>query len=296
MAPAEPTLADQILANFNKDAEEQKKLQEEKEARTKRMADLFSNDDEVADDATLQRISQNLNFDFVKAKGELGEDSQNSEAAGARRSIRLRSGSLRSEGQAPVLPTSKRSSKAKDSEPARFFAEQRKLAKRVASVASSRRRSTSGSPSRADHPYPTPESDRLSVAQGDDEEGGAMDDDGRIPEMDLGVLGQNEDLGGVLDLARELQDSRRGSARRTAGSLALEWDGFWARDKTGAATPLDPSVNPSLPIESRKSGFGSLFYGLGASSLASLSAAGVHALRLWKSELSIPEQAFAGSS
>lgn len=293
-------LADSILAGLNKDAEEQKKRLQETEAMAKRMADLFDNDDEVADSSTLQRISRELNFDFIKSKGELDDESQGGNSAISRRSTRLRSGSLKNQTlkSVPHTPRSNltlppRIPDASD----RFFAEQRKLARKGIKTGDAEnllraiRESESQSPVKADHPYPTPESDQFS----DDGSGNdAGEDDARSPEMDLDVLA-HRDLGGVLDVARELQESRRGSARHTAASLPLEWDGFWAKESAGPAAPVIQTADGSAVGKSNTSTFGLIFEGMGSAALASLSAAGVHALKLWKSEVSIPEEAFTGT-
>lgn len=269
-----------ILDKANKDAEEQRRLQREQEARLLKLNQLLNTEDETPDETVIQRITRDLrsNFDKAKAK-ELAKTSN-------RKVPSITSEPLGSQ-ERPAGRRKPRESPSNQDDSHRFFAEHRKRARMGLNpgVAEGLLKAIQESETsvKADLPYPTPESDQWSSrGSSDDERAPDKDDhrdqeddsdDDRVPEMNLAVLGANKDLSGVLDIAREMQASSRESAKRKADSATIEWDGFWRRDQTGtSASSVGPDILTAPDSTSENSGVFGILRNLAPASLASLSA------------------------
>lgn len=309
VSAVEMTFADQIREDARKEVEKQQKRLQDSEALAKRTAAALDSDNEE-DDLAIQRIKQQLNFDLEETIDAIDnrrdmdeESSQGGEPgpSGIRRSARLRSGSITSQTRRSVPPSTSRMSvpsKNSSTDSDRLLAEYRQQAKQGYRNGDAEKLlrdiAESESPTKPEHhPYPTPDSNGSSIAGGSDDEAEA--DDGDLSDMNLDLLARS-DLDGVRDVARELQQSRRGSRQRE-GIAAMEWDGFWAKESTEtteATASLDDSNDLSAALRLKTSTFKFMFEGMSSATLASLSASGVHALRIWKTEISIPDEVIAG--
>lgn len=307
-------VVDRMFEEAKKDAEKQKIIRQQLEAKA-RLDELSDSDDEVADDSTAEIKKRKFNLDLLNSRGDMDEESSQGgepnsgpSGTGTRRSARIRSGSLTSQTRTSVPPSTSRTKapSKKLSEADRFLVELRQQERQGVKTGDAgtllQAIKESESPTKPDHqPYPTPrpDSDGFSNGGSGNDEAGE-EDDGRLSDMDLDVLARS-DLDGVLDVARELNESRRGSARQTADSATIEWDGFWENESTGTATATatsmssDNQIDLSAVLYAKTSTFDFVYDKMSSAALVTIRAAGVYKLRIWRTEVSIPDEVIAGT-
>lgn len=240
--------ANDRVARIMAEAEAQEKARREESDRRLR-AELEA-EEEVDELDSMAEISFDLTVETLAPGPREKESSAELESIGSRRSLRIRNNSNRSgthshpQQSAPKVEPARRQATKHDL----FFLQQKKTlnqgyvngdAERIL-----RSLSKSASPDKPDRPYPTPDSDSdlpgLSGEEDEDHRANSEsddEDDGRMPDVNIDLLDQDGRFGGWLDVAREIEASRRNSARHTAASAVPEWDGFWSKPGTTPGTP-----------------------------------------------------------